>query len=235
MIATIASQPLYWTCYFPVYHYLSDSILNKSKSYSTKNIKEVDNQFPEKKKLTFGEKILAVSVASSVSGFIVNPLFVFKTRFQTSALTNINTNYVSLIKTMIKNEGIRGFYKGNLVAQFKNTQMVVQMPLYDYFTSREVIQSLTNSNTNNGAITFGMGCLAKLISSTIYYPLDNIRTNIRRYEQHKSISKIISEIYSRPGGIMNFYRGVGLYWISAVPTFGLIMYSYEKIKALSQS
>jgi hypothetical protein len=68
----------------------------------------------------------------------------------------------------------------------------------------------------------------------VYYPLDNIRTNIRRYEENKSIPKVIAEIYNRPGGILNFYRGVGLYWISAVPTFGLIMFSYEKIKSISQ-
>ncbi len=41
MMATLASQPLYWTCYFPVYHYISDTLSNK-KNIAMKNIREVD-------------------------------------------------------------------------------------------------------------------------------------------------------------------------------------------------
>jgi hypothetical protein len=76
---------------------------------------------------------------------------------------------------MIKKEGIRGFYKGNLVAQFKNTQMVIQMPLFDYFTSNDVVKYITKSDKGqtHGAITFGMGCLAKLISSTFWLRTDS--------------------------------------------------------------
>jgi len=165
---------------------------------------------------------------SGVSGIAVNPLFVFKTRFQTAALKdNPNIRYGQLMRDMTQNEGIRGFFKGGLVAQYKNTQMVIQMPLYDYLANHTY-----NPLIGNGANAFVSGCVAKLISCSVYYPLDNIRTNIRRYVEPKSIAQVVKDIYARPGGMLNFYRGIRLYWLSAVPTFGLIMYSYETIKEM---
>jgi hypothetical protein len=173
-----------------------------------------------------------VFIASCVASLVVNPLFVLKTRFQTTAvLTDApQVTYRRLIQNIASGEGVRGFFKGNLVAQVKNTQMVIQMPLFDYLQTAEW-NPLGSSNFVMIDRTFVSGVIAKTVAScVIYYPIDSIRTNIRNEVKTQSLYNTIQQIYGRPGGIINFYRGVGVYWISAVPTFGIIMYAYEKLK-----
>ena len=218
--ASLLAQPGYWTFYWPIYNALK-------KRYS-----DTDGN------INLSKKMQIIFASSSVASMTVNPLFVFKTRFQTSALQknangslkNPNISYSSLIKNIFQREGIRGFYKGNIVAQVKNTQMLIQMPLYDSLNESEAVKTLAEKSLFLDR-SFVSGVISKTVASClVYYPIDSIRTNIRHDVENKSVLKIVKDIYRRPGGIRNFYRGVGIYWISAVPTFGIIMYSYEKLQ-----
>ena len=224
LVSSMIAQPGYWTFYWPIYN-------NLKEKYS------IDGQ------LDLTTKMGIIFLSSSVASMTINPFFVFKTRFQTSvmkknhdgSLKNPNLTYKTLIVDMARNEGIRGFYKGNLVAQFKNTQMMIQMPLYDYINNSSFMNSFFGKNDVIFMDkSFLSGVAAKTVAScAIYYPVDSIRTNIRDNVENKSITTIIRDIYKRPGGLLNFYRGVGIYWISAVPTFGTIMYVYEKLQNLT--
>lgn len=215
---SLLAQPGYWTFYLPIYNMLKPKFTNKDGN------------------IDFHKKIGIVFGSSLIASMAVNPLFVFKTRFQTSVLkkkTNGELKYSKLTywrmaKDIARVEGLRGFYKGNLVAQIKNTQMIIQMPLYDYLNNHP-LNPLEKSTIPILDRSFVSGVVSKTVASCmIYYPIDCIRTNIRDNIEHKSISNIVREIHKRPGGILNFYRGVGIYWLSAVPTFGMIMYIYEK-------
>lgn len=220
--ASMIAQPGYWTIYMPIFNNLKDKYSNEDGT------------------IDLSKKMSIIFLSSSIASMAVNPLFVFKTRFQTSVLKkNVDgslkhpkMSYSTLIKNMISQEGIRGFYKGNMVAQFKNTQMLIQMPLYDFLYNNEIMNRLfSKSDIPFLDKSFVSGVLAKTVAScVVYYPIDSIRTNLRDNVENKSISRIVKDIYSRPGGIFNFYRGVGIYWISAVPTFGIIMYGIEKLK-----
>lgn len=214
--ASLGGQPMYWAIYWPVYETLSER-------YNT------DRDLRRKMALVFGSSLIASTT--------VNPLFVFKTRFQTSVLKKCptsgqllypNLRYQTLGHDIIRNEGIRGLYKGNLVAQIKNTQMVIQMPLFDTLNTK---LPLGDSMFPLMDRSFMAGVIAKTVAScVIYYPVDTIRSNIRDQVANKSITTICKEISSRPGGLANFYRGVGIYWLSSVPTFGAIMYVYGRVK-----
>ena len=106
------------------------------------------------------------------------------------------------------------------------------MLLVDYFMEAPW-NPLQSSNFVLADRAFVAGVAAKTIAScVIYYPVDVIRTNIRDNVENKSISRMIREIMARPGGLLNFYRGVGIYWISAVPTFGLLTYGMNKLQKL---
>lgn len=220
---SLLAQPGYWTFYLPIYN-------NLKKRYSN-NDGTID--FQKKMGIVFG--------SSMVASMTVNPLFVFKTRFQTSVLKTKpdgtlkypKMNYLKMAKDIARKEGIRGFYKGNLVAQIKNTQMIIQMPLYDYLNEHP-----GNPLKKNNFILFDKSFVSGIVSKTVascvvFYPVDCIRTNIRDNVQNKSIAQIVKQIYSRPGGALNFYRGVGIYWLSAVPTFGTFMYLYESFDIMN--
>ena len=208
---SLLAQPGYWGFYFPIYNNLKPQLQN------------IDGSIDLYKKMGI------VTTASITASVIINPLFVFKTRFQTSVLKGINVSYLQMAKDIIKHEGIRGFYKGNIVAQLKNSQMMIQMPLHDYINNHP-LNPLQSSNVILFDRAFISGTIAKTVASCmIFYPMDVIRTNLRDQVQYKSISQITKEICSRPGGLLNFYRGVGIYWMSAVPTFGLTMFIYENV------
>jgi hypothetical protein len=219
---SLFAQPGYWMFYLPIYNSLKPKYENEDGSLDVH----------KRMGIVFG-----ASLAASVA---VNPLFVYKTRFQTSVLKknpdgtlkHPKLSYRDMGKDILKQEGVRGFYKGNFVAQIKNTQMVPQWFLYEFFNSHP-LNPLENNNIPILDRSFMSGVAAKTIASCIiYYPIDCIRTNIRDNVKNKTILQVTKEIYHRPGGILNFYRGVGIYWLSAVPTFGTIMYVYDKIQKL---
>jgi len=216
---SLLAQPGYWSIYLPIYNSLKSKIQNEDGT------------------LDLHKKFAAVFCSSTIASVSVNPLFVFKTRFQTSVfkkgtdgtLKHPKVSYIQMAKDIAKEEGLRGFYKGNLVAQVKNTQMLLQMPLHD-FLNNHPLNPLESSSFFLFDRAFVSGTIAKTVASCmVFYPVDVIRTNLRDQVENKSVMQIVHEIYRRPGGILNFYRGVGIYWLSAVPTFGLTMYVYENL------
>jgi hypothetical protein len=205
---SLLAQPGYWAFYFPIYNSLKPRFQNE------------DGSIDLHKKLGI---VMAASLTASVT---VNPLFVFKPGPDGSPK---KVSYWGMAKDIARQEGVRGFYKGNLVAQFKNSQMMIQMPLHDYIYNHP-LNPLGSSNIVFFDRAFVSGTIAKTIAScAVFYPVDVIRTNLRDQVENKSIMQIAKEIYRRPGGIFNFYRGVGIYWLSAVPTFGMTMYVYENV------
>lgn len=215
---SVLGQPGYWAFYFPMYNWLKPKFQNEDGSIDL-------------------HKKLGIVMASSLSASVtVNPCFVFKTRFQTSVFKESNGSskpkkitYWNMARDIAREEGIRGFYKGNLVAQFKNSQMMIQMPLHDYIYNHH-LNPLESSSMVFMDRAFVSGTIAKTVAScAVFYPVDVIRTNLRDQVENKSVIQIAKEIYARPGGLLNFYRGVGIYWLSAVPTFGMTMYVYENV------
>lgn len=210
---SLCAQPSYWMYYFPMYNYLETK-------YCKKDGTTID--FTKRMGIIFG-----INITGSV---FTNPLFTLKTRFQTSALSQqTHIRYHNMVRDIFQYEGIRGFYKGWLLALIKNTQIMLQLPLYNYINDHPA-NPLNDHHIPLLDKSFISGVTAKTIASCgIYYPIDVIRTNIRNTVEKRSILQIILEIYKRPGGVTNFYRGVGIYWISAVPTFGFIMHFYKKL------
>ena len=211
---SLCGQPMFWALYHPIKNNLHDNLANDDGS------------------IDFWAKSSTIFAASLGASVTVNPLFVVKTRFQTSVLMPGagSLRYLEMIKNIFRNEGIGGFYKGNFVAQIKNTQLVPQMLLYEFIRDSS-LNPLYDSNLFLIDRSFVSGVVAKTIASCIvYYPVDVIRTNIRHKTVHVSIPEVIKEVYRRPGGFLNFYRGVSVYWVSAIPTFGLITFGMNKLQ-----
>lgn len=57
-------------------------------------------------------------------------MWVLRTRLQAQNVTGNVVHYRTFFSTTIKNEGIRGLYKGTPISLVKNLQMGIQMPLY---------------------------------------------------------------------------------------------------------
>jgi hypothetical protein len=149
-------------------------------------------------------------IGATLGSIIANPLFVLKVRKQTELLRNINVSYTELSKKIIKNEGILGFTKGVNATIFSNTKLILQFPMYDFFkdqTSNVIVSSL----------------LSKVITSTIYYPMDLIRTIQRDAPEKISSYTLIKDLLKQG----KLYRGCGLYVMLTTPNFVLMMYFKE--------
>lgn len=162
-----------------------------------------------------------VLIASSVASLVTNPLFVLKTRFQ---VPETNTqSYVNLTKTIYRTEGLVGFFKGFGATLANNTKLWIQIPLCDALSDR----------TKNIALS---SMIAKITSSTLYYPIDIVRTNQRNSKDNRNMIEVAKSIYrvnSVKGighGVMGFYNGVGLYNLVSVPSFVALMLCRDYIK-----
>lgn len=131
------------------------------------------------------DKFTKSYICSLVGSSLTNPLFVLKTRVQ-----NNNSTQISLINTIRETNklGVRGYFKGLPSTLLNNVKLAIQFPLYDYIKD------------NTGSITLASSS-SKIISSTIFYPLDLIRINQRTSNSKDSIINVGRTIYRNHMGL----------------------------------
>jgi len=163
-----------------------------------------------------------VMVASSIASLATNPLFVLKTRFQTANQSMLTyqsykkVSYLNLTRDIYQNEGCKGFFKGFGSTLANNTKLWIQLPLYDKL----------NDKTNNVVLS---SMIAKITSSTLYYPTDLIRTNQRNLKDNRNMIDVGKTIY-KSQGIKGLYNGVLLYNLVSIPSFVTLMVCRDYIK-----
>ena len=168
-------------------------------------------------KETLKSSMAAGFVAGAVGTIATNPLWVMRQRLQTNLLYQPDGNsYRNVIRSMYKEGGLKVFFRGTQLTLVKNIQMAFLIPLFEYFTS--------SSSSIHLPLPIAAAA-SKIISSTGVYPLDVIRTNMRcqRSKANPSFVQTSKEIKLRPGGFLNFFRGIPLYWMSSASMFGIMM------------
>lgn len=188
----LMTYPIFWGIYF------------QTSAITRRYYKNVPPSFIEKIFITFG--------SASLASTVVNPLFVLKTRLQTS---KIKTNVINISKQLYNENGIKSMYRGLPSSLVNNIKLGIQFPLYDYLKER-----------TNSILLSSM--FSKLIAATIFYPLDLIRVNQRNSPVSLSIKKVASSIYNNYG-IKGFYRGVLLYNMVSTPNFVLMILIKETL------
>jgi hypothetical protein len=114
---------------------------------------------------------------------------------------------------------MRGFYKGFALTLANNSKLCLQFPLYDKLKSK-----------TDSVVVSSM--LSKIISSTIYYPTDLIRTNQRNMKNNLNMFETAKNLY-KVGGCRGFYNGVVLYNMVSIPSFIVMMMVKEWIQSTS--
>lgn len=121
---------------------------------------------------------------------------------------------IGLTRNLYNENGIKTFFRGTNITLIKNVQMAFLLPAFERFS---------NGRDSNLEIAIAASA-AKIISSTAVYPLDVIRTNVRYYEGQKvKFWNVTKDIWSKPGGALNFFRGIHWYWISSASMFSTMM------------
>ncbi|KAI7870977.1 mitochondrial carrier domain-containing protein [Spinellus fusiger] len=200
-------------------------------------------------------------VAGVISRFFIAPLDVVKIRMQLQThriqfQPAVNPNYVDVkykgiiqtMKTIAKEEGIRGLYKGNVPAQYlyvsysaiefwayKELEMVLEsMVREDIIITVTRMIDLGTDKTHqlpHIAKTFLSGMVAGSAATTITYPFDLLRTQfaIQTDKVHyKTVLDAVRTIHYTHG-IRGFYKGLGPTLVQIMPYMGLVFASYDLI------
>ncbi|KAJ7355703.1 mitochondrial carrier [Mycena albidolilacea] len=181
--------------------------------------------------------LTAAAIAGIVTGTATNPIWVVKTRLQLESSTHGASGSSPLggswamIKTIMREEGARGFYKGLSASYLGVTEGTIQWVLY------ERLKRLT-ADTEKGGVLEWVGMLgsagtAKCVASLITYPHEVIRTRLRQPKVNgvlkytglwQTLRLIIAEEGSR-----RLYGGLSAHLMRVVPNAAVMYSIYEGI------
>lgn len=119
--------------------------------------------------------LAAAAIAGIATGTATNPIWVVKTRLQLDAHKPTTTarsffgGSIAMIKQILREEGVRGFYKGLSASYLGVTEGTIQWVLY------ERLKRLTAGTQGKGGVQEWLGMLgsagtAKCVASLITYP-----------------------------------------------------------------
>lgn len=171
--------------------------------------------------------------------FCIAPLDVIKIRLQLQALSRsqaqsppVYRSTLSTVRNILTHEGITGFWKGNVPAEFLYLGYgAVQ------FTTYRLSSSLLSSSPYPipyTATSLISGSLAGLTSTLLTYPLDLLRTRFAAQGAQKvyhGLGWAIKEIYQKEGP-RGYFRGLNAGLSSVVPNMGLFFMFYEGLYPL---
>lgn len=222
--ATLATVPLFWGLYFPLYQYMKDEIAKVA----------IGNDSIMKDQ---GGALIHMSsaiLAGGVVDFVCNPMFVVRTRMQTEALhTSSQLSITGTFKNLYQEGGIPIFWRGLTASLLGLSHVAIQFPVYE----RLKIEARKRSPDNKERpidLIFASG-MSKLCASSITYPHEVIRSRMMdsRGTTTKSLMELCSHIV-KTEGISGMYRGLHVTLARVVPNCCVTFVCYEMLLRWSQ-
>lgn len=183
---------------------------------------------------TILERFLAGALAGGMAQSIIYPLEVLKTRMVLRKTGEYSSIYDCANK-IIKNEGVRAFYKGYIpnilgIIPYAGTDLAAYETLKRFYMVR--YQTVDNPPI---PVLLMCGTVSTLCGQLISYPLSLVRTRLQAQEvpmdssKRDTMSKLLVRIW-RNEGIRGLYRGILPNMIKVVPAVSISYAVYENIK-----
>jgi len=175
--------------------------------------------------------MLSALIAGGACAVVTNPLWVVRTRMITQPPVNprlYRTSFHAVV-SILRNEGLAGFYKGLGPSFIGVFHVVVQFPLYE----RLKLWFQRENERPRVTEVFLASTISKLTASTVTYPHEVLRTRLQnqRGEQPPKYwgLKHATGLIWREEGIGGFYRGLPTNLIRVVPASAVMFLTYELV------
>ncbi|KAJ2482417.1 mitochondrial thiamine pyrophosphate transporter [Coemansia sp. RSA 2131] len=176
------------------------------------------------RQLTPTESAFCGATAGLISRAIVSPLDVVKITLQLETTRSSHT-ITSCAMRIMRTEGMRGFFKGNLSAEY----LYLAYGAMQFLAFGAVDRALQH-RVPKRVRSFVGGAMAGAVSTCVTYPLDLLRTRFvaQQLESrvHATLRQAVERIY-RDEGMRGFYRGLRPACVQIMPYMGIVFTSYD--------
>jgi solute carrier family 25 folate transporter 32 len=177
--------------------------------------------------------VSAAMLAGAAGNLVTNPLWVVRTRLMTQHVLydqqRIYSGTIDAFRSIMRNEGIGGFYKGAIASVIGVLHVAVQFPLYEWLKQSQITSSNPALSPWNILIA---STISKVVASTATYPHEIIRTRLQVQRegvlQYSGVIDAARKIWHEEG-LPGFYRGLRTNIIRVIPASGVTFLTYELI------
>ena len=196
----------------------------------------------ENKKIKY--KTLKSLLSGTISGLIgrmsVAPLERILLLKQTNELekyikknTNQKKNFLFIFKEILKQEGVKGLFKGFGMNCFRVVPLTA-LEFFFYDLNKNLYYKLF-PNTSEYILNLFAGAIGGGLAYNFVYPIDFARTmvSINSVPNDIPFFKILNHLRKKYG-FFNMYKGLGANWVGVLPYCGLKFFFFEYFKSFFQ-
>ncbi|KAK4114449.1 mitochondrial carrier [Canariomyces notabilis] len=198
------------------------------------------------RRLSPADFFVASLAAGALTQVITNPIWVLKTRMLSSDRSAAGA-YPSMwvgAARLLREEGIRGFYRGLGVGMLAVSHGAVQFAVYDparrmYLARRRRRwdeahpQQPDRPDQVSNEATLVLSTVSKLVAGAATYPLQVLRSRLQHYDAEEQFGKGVTGVVRklwREEGVRGFYRGVMPGVVRVLPATWVTFLVYENVK-----
>lgn len=187
--------------------------------------------------------LAAAAFAGILTGTATNPIWVVKTRLQLTRMTTAAASSsgsreallgsgLNQIKRIMREEGVRGFYKGLSASYLGVTEGTIQWVLYERFKKLS-----EKTRGTGGALEWlappASAGTAKMVASLITYPHEVIRTRLRQpkingVQRYTGLVQTLRLVLAEEG-TRSLYNGLSAHLMRVVPNAAVMYSIYEGV------
>ncbi|SAM02724.1 hypothetical protein [Absidia glauca] len=183
--------------------------------------------------------LVSAATAGLVTSTVTNPIWVIKTRLQLQGNTRLYKNSLDCVMHIIREEGVRGLYKGMSASYLGVAEGTIQWVTYEHLKRKWAAPKNLTANTIGGKSAkewmgnLGAAAVSKFVAACISYPHEVVRTRLRQPAENGVIKYTglwqCFKLVWKEEGMVALYGGMSAHLMRVVPNAAIMFFCYEAI------
>jgi len=176
--------------------------------------------------------IFSAVSAGMLTDICTNPLWVIKTRLQTQIMRPHMGRYKGILdcfRRMLREEGVRSFYKGLVPQLMGIVHVAIQFPVYERMKLE--MKKMNDKGTLSVSQLMFAAASSKMIAAVGAYPHEVLRSNLQI--QSRGDEKVYGEVINmfkrilREEGLKGLYKGLTPNLLKVIPATAISFTTFE--------